>query len=70
MAQDEKGSKGAEQLAHLAERRSQDPFREFLYLVARTRKYWMVPIIVLLLFAGLVVAAGGSSLAPLIYALF
>ncbi len=59
-----------DKLSELARRRSQDPFREFLYLVVRTRKYWMVPIIVLLLFAGLVVAAGGSSLAPLIYALF
>jgi hypothetical protein len=59
-----------DEVDRLAARRGQGPFREFLYLVVRTRKYWMVPIIVLLLAAGLVVAAGGSSLAPLIYALF
>jgi hypothetical protein len=63
-------STDSDELARLAERRSQGPFREFLYLVVRTRKYWMVPIIVVLLFAGLIVVAGGSSLAPLIYALF
>jgi hypothetical protein len=59
-----------DELSRLAARNAQDPFREFLHLVVRTRKYWLVPIIVALLFAGLLVTAGGSSLAPLIYALF
>ena len=70
MAETRQDLTGEDELAELAQRRSQDPFREFLYLVVRTRKYWMVPIIMLLLFAGLLIAAGASSLAPLIYALF
>lgn len=66
---DQKASR-TDELSELAGKSSQNPFREFLYLVVRTRKFWMVPIILALLFAGMIVATGGSPLAPLIYALF
>ncbi|MBT37311.1 MAG: DUF5989 family protein [Myxococcota bacterium] len=50
--------------------RRRGPVREFLALAHRTRRYWMIPIFTALLLAGLLVVAGGSSVAPLIYALF
>jgi hypothetical protein len=43
---------------------------EFSYFLGRTRKYWLVPVIVALLVASMVVVVGGSAVAPLIYALF
>lgn len=63
-------SEDFEQEAERAAKASGGPVREFLYLVARTRKYWMIPIFAALLVAGLLVIAGGSAMAPLIYALF
>ncbi len=39
--------------------------------IAARRKYWLAPIIIVLLLLGLVlVAAQGSALAPFIYAVF
>jgi hypothetical protein len=69
-AGDRNEPKPSDEIARLAETGAQDPFREFLHLVARTRKYWMIPIVLLLLLAGAIVMVGGSSLAPLIYTLF
>jgi hypothetical protein len=46
------------------------PVGEIAYFLRRTRKYWLVPVIVALLMTGLVVVGGGSAFAPLIYALF
>jgi hypothetical protein len=45
--------------------------REFLLFLRVRRKYWMVPVIVLTLLAGLlVVFAQSSAIAPFIYTLF
>jgi hypothetical protein len=45
-------------------------FRKFIYFLAETKRYWMTPIlIVLLLVAGLLIL-GGTSAAPFIYTLF
>lgn len=42
----------------------------WLYLRER-KKYWLAPVIVVLLIVGVLIVAGGSSaLAPFIYALF
>ena len=46
------------------------PVGEFAYFLRRTRKYWMIPLIVALLVTSLVVVGGSSVVAPLIYALF
>jgi hypothetical protein len=73
---DESGSGGREpggdfeQQAERAAKASAGPAREFLYFLGRTRKFWMVPVIVALLLASLIVVAGGTAVAPLIYALF
>jgi competence protein ComGC len=45
--------------------------REFWAFLRERKKYWLAPIlIVLLLLSVLIVATAGSSLAPFIYALF
>ena len=43
---------------------------EFWSLLMHNKKYWMLPIIVLLLVFGLLVILSGSSAAPFIYTLF
>jgi len=35
-----------------------------------TRKWWLAPIILILLLVGIVVVLGGTAVAPLIYTLF
>jgi hypothetical protein len=73
---DESDSRGSgragefEQQAERAAKASTGPVGEFWYFLGRTRKFWMAPIIVALLLAGLIVVAGGTAMAPLIYALF
>ena len=57
-------------LAELAEGREAGIVREYLDFLIHTRKWWLLPIVVLLaLAAGLVVLAGTGA-APFIYALF
>lgn len=53
-----------------AEAQSPGFFSELLAYLKHNRKWWLVPIIVVLLLMGLLVAVGGSSLAPFIYALW
>jgi hypothetical protein len=47
-------------------------FLKELFLFLKTRKkYWLVPLILILLLMGaLIVITGGSALAPFIYSLF
>lgn len=44
--------------------------REFWLLLRHTKKFWMLPLIVILLVLGLFILLGGSAAAPLIYRLF
>jgi len=45
--------------------------KEFLLFLRENKKTWMIPIVILLLFLGIVIVVGqGSSLAPFIYAIF
>jgi hypothetical protein len=46
-------------------------FRDMFRFLARRKKYWLLPVIVVLLvMGGLLVLAQGSVLAPFIYTLF
>jgi len=48
-----------------------DTFKEFLLFIRVRKKYWLLPIIFMLLLIGtLVVLTSGSALAPFIYTLF
>jgi hypothetical protein len=45
--------------------------KEFIDFIKTRKKYWLLPIlIVLLIFGGLIVLSQGSAVAPFIYALF
>ena len=45
--------------------------KEFWEFIIIRKKYWLLPVILaLILFGGLIVLSQGSSLSPLIYAIF
>lgn len=58
------------EFAREAEARQPGLVREFWDFVGHYRKWWLVPIITLLLLAGVIAILGGTSVAPFIYALF
>ena len=43
---------------------------EFWCFLKTNKKWWLLPILIVLLFLGLIVILGGTSLAPFIYPLF
>ena len=45
-------------------------FRDIWGLIAATKKYWLIPLILILLGLGLLIWAGGTAAAPFIYTLF
>lgn len=50
--------------------RQRGPLGEFAYFLRRSRKWWMTPIIVMLLLVGALLVMAGTAVGPLIYALF
>ena len=44
--------------------------REFLLFLGHNKKFWLIPIILVLLLLGLLIILGGSPAAPFIYTLF
>ena len=55
----------------LARERREGSFIEELWaLVRQHRKYWLIPIVIVLLFFGLLVSLSGTAIAPFIYTLF
>jgi len=48
-----------------------ETLKEFLLFIRVRKKYWLLPVIILLLLIGtLIVLTSGSALAPFIYTLF
>ena len=45
-------------------------FGEFVYLLRRTKKWWAIPIVVVLLVLGALFVLSSTGAAPLIYTLF
>jgi len=45
-------------------------FAQFLHFARHNKKWWLTPILILLLLAGLLIVLGGSGIAPFIYTLF
>ncbi len=43
---------------------------EFFTMLKENKKYWMIPIILILLGFGLLIMMGGSAAAPFIYQIF
>jgi hypothetical protein len=45
-------------------------FSEYVHFLLHNKKWWLVPIVVVLLLMGLLVALSGTGVAPFIYPLF
>ncbi len=45
-------------------------FAPFLHFALHNKKWWLLPILVLLMLASLLIVLGGSGVAPFIYTLF
>ena len=43
---------------------------EFLLMLRQNKKYWLLPLVIVLLLFGLIVILGSTSAAPFIYTLF
>ncbi len=48
-----------------------DFFRDFFAYLKERKKWWLIPVIaILLLFGALIILSSGSAIAPFIYSLF
>jgi hypothetical protein len=48
-----------------------DFFKEFIRFLGVRKKYWLLPIVILIfLFGGLIILTQGSAVAPFIYTIF
>jgi hypothetical protein len=53
-----------------AEGKQKGTVAEFLSFAAHNKKWWLTPIIVVLVLVGVLAVLGGSGVAPFIYSLF
>ncbi len=58
------------QLRELARERQSNIFVELVSLAMRRKKYWLLPVILVLLLFGVLVVVSGTAAAPLIYSIF
>jgi hypothetical protein len=63
-------SKDETSLLSEAEGRAPSFFAEFLLYLRETRKWWLIPIVIILLLASGLVFLSGSAIGPFIYPLF
>ncbi|MBN8644624.1 MAG: hypothetical protein J0L61_05215 [Planctomycetes bacterium] len=54
----------------LASQRSTGIVREFVDFLRHNKKWWLIPLVVILLGVGVLLFAGGGAAAPFIYTLF
>ena len=66
----EPGKNEAEAFARQAEGASSGIVAEFWDFLRHNKKWWLTPIIVMLLFVGMLVVLGSTGAAPFIYTLF
>jgi hypothetical protein len=69
-APDSRPSSRAEQLARHAAQGRSSFFGEYLYLLKQNKKWWMLPLAVLLLAFGALMVLSSTGAAPFIYTLF
>ena len=53
-----------------SEHRKTGVVSEFLYFLKTSKKWWLLPIVLMLLGVGVLIVLGGTALAPFIYTLF
>ena len=54
----------------LAQEQRTSLLAEFWYFLKYNKKWWLLPILIILLVLGLLVLLGGTAIAPFIYPLF
>jgi Family of unknown function (DUF5989) len=59
-----------DEFVQLAQGHSSGLLREYIDWLRYTKKWWLTPIVILLLLAGVIAVLGGTPLAPFIYTLF
>lgn len=69
LAKPERGEPASD-FARQAEESAPGVLREFYDFLDENKKWWLTPIIVVLLLVGLLVLAAGTGFAPFIYTLF
>ena len=60
----------AKDLRELSEARSTGLLGELLSFMAHNKKWWLTPIVLMLLILGALILVGGTGAAPFIYTLF
>ncbi len=65
-----KSTSPSSDFAREAERRRTGLLREFWHFLGENKKWWLAPIVTVLLLVGLLVILSGSAAAPFIYTLF
>ena len=63
-------SPAGEQFADLAKTGSQGFLRELLEFIGNSKRWWLTPIVIVLLLLGVLIALGATGAAPFIYTLF
>jgi hypothetical protein len=63
-------AKAVEEFSREAEARQTGIVREFVDFLAHNKKWWLTPIIIVLMLFGLLIILGGTGAAPFIYTLF
>lgn len=66
----DRGRTDAERFASAADERGPGLVREFAAFLRFNKKWWLAPIVAVLLLLGLVIVLAGSAAAPFIYTLF
>jgi Family of unknown function (DUF5989) len=63
-------STAADDFARQATHRSPGLVAEFVLFLRHNKKWWLLPIVVMLLGVGVLIILGGTAMAPFIYTLF
>ncbi len=59
-----------ENFSELSEQKRPSILAEFWFFLKHNKKWWLLPIFIILLLLGLLVWLGGTAVAPFIYPLF
>ena len=70
MADEKKPTNAAEEFARVSETKQPGFFADLWDFLIHNKKWWLTPIIVVLLLFGLLVILGGTGVAPFVYTLF
>jgi len=70
MGMSDGNSKTQDDFARHAQEQKRGLIREYIDFVKYNKKWWLVPIVSVLLIVGLVLILGSTAAAPLIYTLF